>query len=175
MDTSTELAGQREMRGPPPVDRAAIQGWGADLDRKDRPAVPMERTPPRLPGAHLHPIEQQPLTVEVFVSPERPGITPIFGTSTPPKWISGQIRRFAYKLTENDIRHWLLLLFADRVNAVEGIAEDLGHGKVPNVLAEMGIKAEWQHNRAGLVQKAAVGTAVFGFAWFLMRRRSGNR
>src|SRR3712207_7304024 len=25
-----------------------IQGWGADLDPADRPAVPMERTPPRL-------------------------------------------------------------------------------------------------------------------------------
>ena len=28
-----------------------IKGWGADLDHKNRPAVPMERTPPRLEGA----------------------------------------------------------------------------------------------------------------------------
>ncbi len=28
-----------------------IQGWGADLDRKNRPGVPMERTPPRFINA----------------------------------------------------------------------------------------------------------------------------
>ena len=156
------------------TDLTHIQGWGADLDRKNRPAVPMERTPPRLPGASLDQPEQQHRHIEVFVSPERPAITPLFGTSSPPSGISGAIRRFAYKLTENDIRHWLLLLFADRVNMVEGVAQDLSRGKLPNVLAEMGIKAEWQHNRAGLVRKATVATAVAGFAWYLLARR-GNR
>ena len=175
MATSSQLTGQRDQQRPPAIDHANIQGWGADLDRKDRPAVPMERTPPRLPGVHLHQPEQQPQNIEVFVSPERPGITPLFGTSTPPSGLSGRIRRFAYKLTENDIRHWLLLMFADRVNVIEGIGQDLSHGKVPNVLGEMGIKAEWQHNPAGLVKKAAVATAVVGVAWYLMRRRSDNR
>jgi hypothetical protein len=99
----------------------------------------------------------------------------LFGTSAPPKGLSGAIRRFAYKLTENDIRHWLLLMFADRVNVVEGIGEDLSRGKVPNILGEMGIKAEWQHNPGGLVRKAAVATAVVGVAWFLLRRRGDNR
>jgi hypothetical protein len=174
MDTSSQLTTQGGVRRPPTIDHSHIQGWGADLDRKDRPAVPMERTPPRLP-VHGRPIEQQPQRIEVFVSPERPGITPIFGTSTPPRGLSGMIRRFAYKLTENDIRHWLLLLFADRVNVVEGIGDDLLHGKVPNVLGEMGIKAEWQHNRTGLVQKAAVATAVVGVAYLLMRRRGERR
>jgi hypothetical protein len=55
---------------------------------------------------------------------------------------------------------------------VEGIGEDLARGHVPNVLAEMGIKAEWQHNKAGLVKKAAIGTAVAGGIWYLLRRRS---
>src|SRR5205085_10050239 len=79
---------------------AHIPGWGSDLDRKNRPAVPMERTPPRF----IHVPEGQPVqqaqTVEVFCSPERPGITPIFGTAEPPKWVSGAIRRLAYKLQE---------------------------------------------------------------------------
>ena len=154
----------------------AIQGWGADLDRKNRPGVPMERTPPRfLEGKHWDQPEQQKQDIEVFVSPERPGITPVFGTSVPPKGLSGLIRRYAYKLTENDIRHFMLLLLADRVNVVEGIGQDLRRGHVPNVLAEMGIKAEWRHNKAGLARKVAIAGAVTGVAYYLLRRRRDAR
>jgi hypothetical protein len=159
-------------RRPTREQLAHIQGWGADLDHKNRPAVPMERTPARLIPEPRGPIEQQREDVEVFVSPERPGITPLFGTAQPPRGLSGMIRRAAYKMTENDVRHWLLLLVADRVNMVEGIGEDLARGHVPNVFAEMGIKAEWKHNPAGLVKKAAITTAVAGGIWYLMRRRS---
>jgi hypothetical protein len=148
-----------------------IKGWGADLDRKNRPAVPMEHTPPRFIHEHEGKIEQQAENVEVLVSPERPGITPVFGTKQPPSGLSGIIRRAAFKTTENDIRHWLLLLLADRVNVVEGLAQDLARGHVPNVLGEMGIKAEWKHNPAGLVKKAAIATAVVGTAVYLMNRR----
>lgn len=150
---------------------AHIQGWGADLDHKNRPAIPMERTPPRFIHAHEGKLPQQPENVEVLVSTERPGITPIFGTAQPPKGLSGMLRRVAFRWAENDLRHWLLLLAADRVNVVEGIGEDLAKGKVPNVLAEMGIKSEWEHNKAGLVKKAAIATAVVGTAVYLMRRR----
>jgi hypothetical protein len=150
-----------------------INGWGADLDRENRPAVPMERTPPRF----IHVPEGQPVqqaqTVEVFCSPERPGITPLFGTAQPPKWVSGAIRRLAYKLPENDLRHWLMLLAADRVNMVEGIVEDLAHGHIPNVLGEMGIRSELRHNPAGLVRKALVAGAVVGGIRLLMNRRKG--
>ncbi|HEX9171815.1 MAG TPA: hypothetical protein VF861_04060 [Telluria sp.] len=86
-------------------------------------------------------------------------------------FIGGMIRAAAFKTTENDIRHWLLLMLADRVNMVEGLVDDLSRGHVPNVLGEMGIKAEWQHNPAGLVKKAAVAGAVVGIAWYLMGRR----
>jgi hypothetical protein len=153
------------------ADMSHIQGWGADLDRKNRPAVPMERTPPRLEHPAPAHIEQQTTDIPVLVSPERPAITPIFGTSVPPSGISGMIRAAAFKTTENDIRHWLLLMLADRVNVVEGLVDDLSRGRVPNVFAEMGIKAEWQHNRAGLVKKAAITTAVVGAAWYLLHRR----
>jgi hypothetical protein len=156
-------------------DLSHIQGWGADLNRKDRPAVPMEHSPPRLEGAPLAAPQQQRQAVEVFVSPERPAITPLFGSSAPPTGLSGMLRRLAYKLTENDIRHFMLLLLADRVNMVEGIGQDLKRGQVPNVLAEMGIRAEWQHNKAGLVRKAAVATAVLGVGYYLLKRRSDQR
>ena len=148
-----------------------IQGWGADLDRKNRPGVPMERTPPRYitsPDGDPAPQEQH---VEVLVSTERPGRTPLFGSVQPPSGLSGAIRRSAFKHTENDLRHWLLLLVADRVNMVEGIGQDLAQGRVPNVLAEMGIKAEFRHNPAGLAKKVAIGAAVVGAAYLLMQRR----
>ena len=153
-------------------DMSHIQGWGADLDRKNRPGVPMERTPPRLDGAPLSAPVQQAQKVEVFVSPERPAITPLFGTAAPPSGLSGMLRRLAYKMTENDVRHFMLLLLADRVNVVEGIGQDLAQGKVPNVLAEMGIKAEWEHNQVGLVKKVAVAGAVAGAAYYLLKRRN---
>lgn len=157
---------------PPREELQHIPGWGSDLDHKNRPAIPMERTPPRFIHVPQGQPVQQAQTVEVFCSPERPGITPIFGTAEPPKWVSGAIRRLAYKLPENDLRHWLMLLAADRVNMVEGIVEDLAHGHVPNVLGEMGIRAELRHNPAGLVRKALITTAVVGGIVVLLKRRA---
>ncbi|GAC1412204.1 MAG: hypothetical protein NVSMB6_14000 [Burkholderiaceae bacterium] len=157
------------------ADLSHIHGWGADLDHANRPAYPMERTPPRLDNPPTGPLADQPVNMTVFHSIERPGITPVFGTSAPPTGLSGKIRAFAYKLSESDIRHWLLLLLADRVNVVEGIGEDLMNGKVPNVLAEMGIAAEFKHNPAGLARKAVVATAVIGASYYFLKRRGRNR
>src|SRR6476469_8857665 len=81
-------------------DRSHIQGWGADLDRANRPAVPMERTPPRLENVHWDEPEQQHSHVKVYHSVERPGVTPVFGTSTPPAGLSGRMRDVAYKYAE---------------------------------------------------------------------------
>jgi hypothetical protein len=155
-------------------DHSHIQGWGADLDHASRPAYPMERTPPRLEGVHGDRPEDQPVNIKVYHSTERPGITPIFGTSTPPRGLSGKIRDFAYKLSENDIRHWLLLLLADRINVVEGIGQDLRRGHVPNIFAEMGGRAELKYNPAGLARKTAIAVAVVGISYYLIKRR-GSR
>jgi hypothetical protein len=151
---------------PPP----SVPGWGADLDPADRPAVPMERTPPRLDVPWDAPSEQ-PRTVEILHSTERPGITPVFGTAVPPSGVSGVVRRAAFRYSENDLRHWLMLMFADRVNVVEGVLQDLSHGHVPNLWAEMGGAAEWRHNRAGLLRKAVIASVVVGAAVVLLRRR----
>ena len=105
-------------------DRSDILGWGADLDRANRPAVPMEHMPPRLEGVHWDEPAQQAVTVEVLHSVERPGITPVFGTSAPPRGLSGWMRRRAFRRSESDIRHWMMLLAADRVNVVEGLFSD---------------------------------------------------
>src|SRR4051812_46724371 len=157
-------------RKPPP----GIAGWGADLDPAMRPAVPKERTPPRLDGVHWTQPEKQRQTVKVFHSTERPGLTPVFGTSVPPSGVSGMIRGAAFRFSENDLRHWLMLLFADRVNMVEGILDDLAHGHVPNFFAEMGGPAEWKHNRQGFIRKAFIAGAVVGVLYYANQRRKAR-
>ena len=109
-------------RGP---DVSTIPGWGADLDPANRPAYPKERMPPRLDNVHWSQPEQQQSDVLVLHSTERPAITPVFGTSVPPSGLSGMLRKRAFRRSENDIRHWMMLLFADRVNVVEGMFSDL--------------------------------------------------
>jgi hypothetical protein len=147
-----------------------VPGWGADLDPANRPAVPMERTPPRLDNVHWdQPAQQQP-KVTIHHSVERPGITPIFGTSTPPSGLSGKMRDLAFRYSENDLRHWMILLAADRVNVGEGLLQDLAHGHIPNIFAEMGGRAEWRYNRAGFYRKAAITGAVVALAVYWIRR-----
>ncbi len=108
--------------GNPPQDR--IPGWGADLDRANRPAVPMERKPPRLDGVYWTEPPRQQSSVEILRSTEHLQMPPVFGTSVPPRGLSGWVRRRAFRRSENDLRHWLMLLFADRVDVVENMFSD---------------------------------------------------
>lgn len=168
--TYVEQTEPEDRRRKPP---AGIQGWGADLDPAVRPAVPKERTPQRFVDAHWDDIEpQRPRDVKVLHSNERPGLTPIYGTAQPPSALSGLIRRAAFRHSENDLRHWLMLLFADRVNVVEGIIDDLAHGHVPNVFKEMGGPAEWKYNRQGFIRKAVIAGGIVGLLLYLNSRRS---
>jgi hypothetical protein len=151
-----------------------IEGWGADLDHANRPAYPMERMPARPIGVHWEQPEQQVQTVKVFQSNERPNMTPIFGTTVPPKGFSGILRAAGFKFTENDIRHWLLLLFADRVNVVEGVISDLSRGHIPNLYEEMGWKSEFKYNRPAAIRKVVIASAAVGLAVYLMKRRKSR-
>lgn len=146
-------------------------GWGADLAPENRPAVPMERKPARLPGLHWSQPEQQHSHVRVLCSVERPGITPVFGTTVPPRGISGLLRGLAFRWSENDLRHWLVLLAADRVHMGEGLVQDLLSGRVPNIPAEMGLRAEWQHNPRGAVHKVGLAVGALALLYLLRRRR----
>lgn len=157
---------------PPHDGHDHIQGWGADLEHKNRPAYPKERTPPRLEGIHWDQPEPQPDKVEVLHSNERPGMTPVYGTTVPPSGLSGMIRRSAFNYSENDVRHWLMLLFADRINMVEGLGEDLMKGHIPNIFAEMGWKSEWKYNRKGAITKIAVASAAVGLGYYLLKKRN---
>jgi len=74
------------------------------------------------------------------------------------------IRRFAFGYSESSYGHWLPLVLADRVSVVEGVLGDLKHGHVPNVFAERGWKAEWKHNRTGLVRRILVRVVLVSAA-----------
>jgi hypothetical protein len=152
-----------------------IEGWGADVDPANRPAYPKERTPPRLDGVHwAEPEQQRAPPHRIHHSTERPGITPVFGTSVGPSGLSGKMRDVAFKYSENDLRHWLILLGADRVNMVEGVLDDLAHGHVPNLWKEMGLASEWRYNRKGFITKAAVIGAVAAAAVYYVKRRNAR-
>jgi hypothetical protein len=155
-------------------DHTGIVGWGVDLPKANRPAYPKERTPPRLEVPWNEP-EPQRQNVEVLVSVEHVKRPPVFGTVQPPSGLSGVLRRAAFGWAEADIRHWLVLILADRVNVVEGVIEDLANGHVPNVFAEMGWKAKYKHNKAGFFTKIAVMSAVAGLGIYLMTRREKDR
>jgi hypothetical protein len=169
MDTRTHDANKV------PPQHAHITGWGADLDHANRPGYPMERQPSRLRGLHWDQPARQPENVEVLVSKDRPGLPPIFGATLPPTGASGLLRRAAFHYTESDLRHWALLLLADRVNVVEGIGHDLLRGKVPNIFAEMGGKAEFRYNRDAAVKKTIAAAAVVGVAALLVARSRSRR
>lgn len=126
------------------TERSNIKGWGADLDPRNRPAVPKERTPPRNNGAHWDEPERQVPRIKVLVSTEHKGLTPVFGTSCPPKGLSGLIRQWAFKYSEGKKAHWLLLLLADRVDVVESQAAELFKGQLPHPFQEMGLKSEFK-------------------------------
>ena len=88
--------------------------------------------------------------------------------------MSGTIRRFAFGYSESSYGHWLPLMLADRVGVVEGFVEDLNHGRVPNVFAERGLRAEWEHNRTGLVRRALVRGILIAVAVRYFRGRGGR-
>lgn len=164
-------------QAPPRAERdrhAHIVGWGADLDHADRPAYPMERTPPRLPHS-APPPEQQHSHAEVLMSTERPRITRVFGTAQPPAGLSGWLRRRAFEHSENDLRRWLVLLLADRVNVGEGLLHDLSRGHVPRLYLEMGGRAELMYNPRGAARKAVVGLAGLALIALALKRRRERR
>lgn len=123
--------------------RERIPGWGADLDPKNRPAVPRERFDPEFGGAHWEFPDRQPELWPRERSIEHKFLTPVFGTSCPPRGLSGKIRRYAYaRYSEGRAAHWLLLLAGDRVDVFESRLRSLREGHPDRLIAETGIRAE---------------------------------
>jgi len=143
-----------------PEKFAHIKGWGIDADPKNDPTYPMRKRMNITEDPGWERPTLQPEDVEVLHSIERPNITAVFGTTSPPSGLSGMIRRMAFAQSENEYGHWLPLVIADRVSVVEGIIEDLSHGIFPNILAEKGYKGKFKHDKAAAIYRIAVGTLL---------------
>ncbi|WP_460607990.1 hypothetical protein [Hymenobacter terrigena] len=147
-----------------------IPGWGIDADPRNEPTYPnRHRTGEEHNGrSWVRPTQQVP-DREVLHSIERPDYSAVVGNSVPPTGLSGMIRRAAFHYSENDYRHWLPLLVADKINVVEGIIDDFAHGTVPNIWAEKGYNAQWKYDRSGMLAKIATAAAVTaGLVYWLM-------
>ncbi|MEU8184624.1 hypothetical protein AB0B85_21515 [Micromonospora sp. NPDC049044] len=172
--------------------RTRIPGWGVDLDPKDRPSVPQERFDPSLNGAHWEFPERQPEKWPRERSVEHKFLTPVFGTSCPPKGLSGVIRRHSYRrYSEGRAAHWLLLLAADRVDAVESTFASFLTRQPDNPITETGVLGEFTHHglpsrlRGKRVDRvhhpldpvlvAAPWVLAAGVAYLALRRVAGRR
>ena len=123
--------------------RARIPGWGADLDPKDRPAFPRERFDPGASGAHWDLPERQQEKWPRERSIEHRQLTPVFGTSMPPKGLSGVLRKLSYaRYSEGRAAHWLILLMADRVDAIESHLRSFATLRPDNPITQTGVLSE---------------------------------
>lgn len=139
--------------------RARIPGWGADRDPHDRPSVPRE-VPGIETGAHWDFPERQPGAEGRERSIEHAFVTPVFGTVQPLKGLSGVIRRKAYDgYSEGRAAHWLLLIAADRVDAVESHLTSLVRLRPDNPVTETGMRAELAHGADRFTDRKRVDTA----------------
>jgi hypothetical protein len=119
-----------------------------DLSGRNRPGVPMEvPTPEPLAGSRT-PIEPQHSDVKVFKDPVLKQMPPVFGTAQPPAGLSGLLRKLAYRYPTNWARRWMVLMLADRVDAVEhGMRRSLrGSAALASVLLVGGLTLKFLRN-----------------------------
>ena len=179
--------------------RARIPGWGVDLDPNDRPSVPRERFDPTLSGAHWDFPERQPEKWPRERSIEHQFLTPVFGTSCPPKGLSGVMRKLAYaRFSEARAAHWMILVAADRVDATGSHLRSFMTLRPDNPVTQSGVLSEFSHGgltsrigkkRADLVHQP-LDLVIVAAPWVLggrlayvgvrgvvrtMRRSSGRR
>ena len=127
--------------------RARIPGWGVDLDPKDRPSVPREQLLPDRTGARWDFPERQPEKWPRERSIEHKFLTPVFGTSCPPKGLSGALRKLSYRrYSEARAAHWLILLAADRVDAWESHLSSFATLRPDNPITETGVLSEFRRH-----------------------------
>ena len=133
--------------------------FGVDRALEDRPGVPMEAEPAPAEGVHWEEIPRQPVRMTHLHRRGLTRLTPVFGTSVPPRGVSGLMRRVAYRIPEHRARHWLLLLAADRVDVAEGrIGEALARPFTDTRLAPLG--RQLRSNPARTIALAALAVVL---------------
>jgi hypothetical protein len=151
-------------------DYKNIPGWGMDIDPDNEPNYPMKNyTGDDHKRIDYERSPQQPLTVEILQSNERPWPSAVFGTTVPPSGLSGIIRRYAFKNSEDRYRHWIPLILADRINVCEGWIDDIAHGHLANPIKEGGLAVEWKYNRPVMMKKIAAVVIAGGVIYGLFK------
>lgn len=154
------------------ADYKNIPGWGIDADPENEPTYPMKNyTGDDHNRINYERSEQQPQAVEILMSNERPAITRVFGTSVAPTGLSGMIRRWAFQHSEDRYRHWLPLIFADRINVIEGMVDDIKSGRIPNPIKEGGLAMEWKYDKVGVIKKTAAIVLTGILIYSMLKRK----
>jgi hypothetical protein len=127
-----------------------IPGWGVDLNPEVRPSNHRQQRDLGVTGAHWEFPERQEERTPRERSIEHQFLTPVFGTSSPPKGLSGVLRRLAYRrYSEARAAHWLILLAADRVDAAESHLRSFLTVRPDNPLSETGALSAFKESRRG--------------------------
>jgi hypothetical protein len=152
-------------------DNSHIKGWGIDADPKNDPTYPIQHRKEGPFKYERKDQKQQPITQEILHSNERPNVSAVYGLGPEPSGLSGKLRRFAFEHGEGEFSHWIPLILADRINAIEGVLDDLKNGKFPNIIVEKGWPAQWKYDKEGLITKLAIGAAITaGTIWLIVRK-----
>jgi hypothetical protein len=153
------------------INPTTIPGWGMDADPKDQPNYPIKKyTGDDHDRKNWQRPTLQPVTVKIFMSTERPYLSAIFGTEVPPSGLSGAIRRFGFRYSENMYRHWLSLLLADRIDVIENFFGDIFHGRIPRLAKERGWKAIGRYRPTLLMRKILIRLIIIGVILFFIIR-----
>lgn len=152
------------------IDPATVVGWGVDADVENDPTWPMrDRSKDDGPGMNWTRPQLQQSDVEILQSVEHERRPAAFGTSTPPRGLSGSIRRRAFAFSESQWGHWLLLMLADRFDPVEGLIDDVKRGRVPNPLVETGMVKASRSRESAVLTIAAAGLGMVAVTWLIRR------
>jgi hypothetical protein len=155
-----------------------IKGWGIDADPRNEPTYPMKNyTGDDHNRLRYEKPLQQPVNMEVLHSNERPDVSAVYGTAAAPSGLSGIFRRLAFRFSESSYGHWIPLMFADRINILEGLISDISRGKLPNIFRERGLRAEMKYNRKAFTGRTMVkaAVAVFVLSCILSGKREKRR
>jgi hypothetical protein len=156
----------------PRIDPRTVNGWNVDADTSNDPTWPMrDRAGDDSAGLDWARPPLQAVDVEILQSVEHERQPAVVGTAVPPSGVSGSLRRAAFRYSESQWGHWLLLMMADRANAIEGVIGDLARGRAPNPLAEMGLVSRERAPRAAAMTLAASLLAAGLAVWVIRRRR----
>ncbi|HEX8586222.1 MAG TPA: hypothetical protein VF680_17650, partial [Allosphingosinicella sp.] len=100
------------------IDPHTVNGWGVDADPENDPTWPMRDRAWDDGDVNWARGPLQTPDVEILQSVEHIRTPASMGTSTPPRGLSGVIRRFAFRWSESNWLHWLMLMGADRIDVV---------------------------------------------------------